>query len=138
MRGGVAEYHLGTYLRSQPGITSVTEIDEDGRPDFEIVYDERPILIECKNVLRAVRRDGLPRVDFQKTRAAKGDPCSRYYDPAAFDLLAACLHPVTEHREFKFAGTSSMDAHETYAGKLSQKVVVDGRRWRADIVELLR
>lgn len=137
VRGGVAEHHLGAYLRSQPGITSVMSIDRDGSPDFEIIYQDRPFLVECKNVLRKVRHDGRPRVDFQKTRAAKGDPCSRYYDPRAFDVLAACLHPVTEAWEFRFAGTSSLDGHDKCAGKLSSNVVVDGTRWKSDIRELL-
>lgn len=137
VRGGVAEHHLGTYLRSLPGVTSVTGIDRDGSPDFEVIYHDRQFLIECKNVLRKLRPDGKPRVDFQKTRAAKGDPCSRYYDSQAFDILAACLHPVTEAWEFRFAGTSSLDEHEKCKGKLCQRVVVDGTRWKSDLRELL-
>lgn len=136
VRGGVAEYHLAGYLRSQPGIASVRDIDEDGKPDFEVVYNKRPYLIECKNVLRTLQR-GKARVDFQKTRASKGDPCSRYYEATAFDVLAACLHPVTERWEFMFARTSTLDAHRTCVGRLAQNVIVEGARWAPDIRSLL-
>lgn len=137
VRGGVAEYHLGSYLRSLPEITKVREIDQDGKPDFEITFNRKTYLIECKNVLRSRRADGKPVIDFQKTRAAKGNPCSRYYDRDAFDVLAACLHPVTERWEFRFVNTSALPAHAECIGKLSHKVVVDGSGWTNDIRRLL-
>jgi len=137
VRGGIAEYHLGSYLRSIPEITKVREIDEDGKPDFEITFNKKTYLIECKNVLRARRANGKPMIDFQKTRASKGEPCSRYYDRNAFDVLAACLHPVTERWEFRFARTLALPEHETCRGKLSHKVIVDGFEWSSDIRPLL-
>lgn len=137
VRGGIAEHHLGSYLRSLPEITKVHEIDEDGKPDFEITFNRRTYLLECKNVLRSRRVDGKPIIDFQKTRAAKGNHCSRYYDRNAFDVLAACLHPVTERWEFRFVSTSALPPHEECIGKLSHKVVVDGSAWTDDIRRLL-
>jgi hypothetical protein len=137
VRGGVAEHHLGSYLRAQSGISAVRGIDEDGRADFEIVVRDRPLLVECKNVLRQSRDNGQPRVDFQKTRASKDNPCSRYYEAQAFDVLAACLHPITERWEFRFTRTSSLAPHASCEGRLSPRVVVAGDHWRADIGELL-
>ena len=81
-------------------------------------------------------RDG-PRVDFQKTRASKTDPCTRYYEQGAFDVLAACLHPVTESWEFQYCCTSKLDPHPTCSNRLSQKVIVAGDIWCGDVRELL-
>ena len=136
VRGSVAEHHLGEYLRRVKGVTRVRHIDEDGQPDFEVLYRRRPVLIECKNVLRKPVR-GLPRVDFQKTRAAKGNPCSRYYAPSQFDVLAACLHPITERWEFSFCSTLALAPHAKCPGRLSDRVLVGGETWRSDLRELL-
>jgi hypothetical protein len=132
VRGGVAEHHLGRLLETVPGISKVQRFDEDGRPDFEVTYKRRPYLIECKNVLRKPSTRG-PRVDFQKTRASKGDPCSRYYERAAFEVLAACLHPITERWEFRFACTSRLEPHSSCTGRLSPHVVVAGGIWVPDV-----
>lgn len=136
VRGGVAEYHLERYLKSLRGIDSVQRLDEDGRPDFEISSGGRAWFIECKNVLRRSSPRG-PRVDFQKTRAAKGDPCSRYYSANSFDVLAACLHPVTERWEFRFCRTGDLASHPRCPGRLSERVLIDDTSWRADLLELV-
>jgi len=136
VRGGVAEYHLGRYLETVPGMDDVRPLDEDGRPDFEVVYRRRPYLIECKNVLRRPTARG-PKVDFQKTRASKRDPCTRYYEASAFDVLAACLHPVTQKWEFRFCCTSMLEAHPKCEGRLSQRVFVAGAIWDARVERLL-
>jgi hypothetical protein len=134
IRGSAAEHHLGEYLRSTPGVSNVRALDEDGRPDFEIAFHRRTLLIECKNVLRKRTAAGLPRVDFQKTRASKSDPCSRYYRPAQFDVLAACLHPLTESWEYRFARTTTLAAHPRCQGRLSSHVVVsDVDQWHASL-----
>jgi hypothetical protein len=112
VRGWVAEHHLRKALAETEGVESCTAIEEDGRPDFEVTYrGSRPILIECKNVLRKTLADGTVRVDFQKTRASKNDPCPRFYRPGEFEILAACLHPRTEQWEFAYMLTSEMDLH---------------------------
>ena len=110
VRGWVAELHLKHALEEICGVDSCIQLEEDGRPDFEVVYrGGSPFLIECKNVLRKTLVDGTIRVDFQKTRASKTDPCSRFYRPADFQILAACLHPCTENWEFKYRLTNEMD-----------------------------
>jgi len=123
VRGGVAEHHLQRYLQEGPGVRHVRHIVEDGQPDFEIDYRRKPFLIECKNVLARTQR-GLPKVDFQKTRASKADPCSRYYRPEQFQVLAACLHPITKLWEFRFTLTETLEPHSKCIGRLSPNVLV--------------
>lgn len=123
VRGWVAERHLEKLLRSTPGIDRCEQLEEDGKPDFIVSYrNSNPILIECKNVLRRTLADGTIKVDFQKTRASKGDPCSRFYSPTDFQVLAACLHPCTEKWDFNFRLTKELDPHPKCPGRLSNLV----------------
>lgn len=131
VRGGVAEHHLERHLRQVPDIRNVRHIIEDGKPDFEVEYRRKPFLIECKNVL-ARTQQGLPKVDFQKTRASKTDPCSRYYKPSQFQVLAACLHPITSEWEFKFAPTATLARHPKCDGRLASNVLVK-EAWPHDL-----
>ena len=136
VRGSVAEEHLFRQLSKLPGIRCA-RLPGDG-PDLSArLRDGREVTIECKNVLRKPDRDGLPRLDFQRTRAAKSDPCSRYYSPKDFDVVAACLHSVTEKWEFRFALSKGLDPHAKCVGKLSSNVHLDGR-WSGDPLEVLR
>jgi len=134
VRGRVAEHHLGKKLNALGGISSVRSIDEDGQPDIEVVYRKRAFRIECKNVRREIMP---PRVDFQKTRASKDDPCSRYYAPSQFEVLAACMHPVTTKWDFTFCATSGLEAHKKCKGKLADKVLVGGATWSDSLTALL-
>lgn len=131
VRGGVAEHHLERHLREVPGVRQVRHIIEDGKPDFEVEYRRKPFLIECKNVLARTQR-GLPKVDFQKTRASKADPCSRFYKPTQFHVLAACLHPVTLLWEFRFTETGTLESHPKCEGRLASNVLVK-KNWPDDL-----
>ncbi len=125
VRGWVAEQHLAEKLAAMEGVTDCHRIEGDGQPDLSLRWKgSAPIRIECKNVLRKRNAAGLPRVDFQKTRASKEDPCSRYYKPEEFAVLAACLHAVTEEWRFKFAQTAALPKHGTCPGRISNNVVV--------------
>jgi hypothetical protein len=126
VRGRVAEHHLGVYLRSLPSISKVEAIDQDGPPDYSIVYRRRPFRIECKNVGPDSKR---PKVDFQKTRAAIGDRCSRYYSATQFEVLAACMNAVTQEWEYRFCPTTKLPEHTKCKGKLSNRVYVEGPAW---------
>ena len=78
VRGWVAEKHLETALKALPGVTECRRIEAEGQPDITLRWrGSAPILVECKNTLRETYADGRPKVDFQRTRASKGDPCSR-------------------------------------------------------------
>jgi hypothetical protein len=125
VRGGVAEHHLETYLRTVPDVSDIRRIDEDGQPDFTVRYRHRSraVRIECKNVLRRETPQG-PRVDFQKTRASTADRCSRYYAASQFEVLAACVHPVTTRWEFRFLATAGLPEHKKCPGKLTERVIV--------------
>jgi len=137
VRGSVAEEHLLRQLKQIPGIGSCSRLPGDG-PDLKVwLPGGKELTIECKNVLRKTDREGLARLDFQRTRAAKSDPCSRYYSPKDFDVVAACLHAITERWEFQFAPTFRLDPHAKCPGKLSSNVHID-ERWSTDPLRVLR
>jgi hypothetical protein len=126
VRGWVAEQHLVEQLRLVDGITDCERIEAENSPDVQLRFEGSDLLfVECKNVLRNTTRDGAARVDFQRTRASKADPCSRYYTAEDFDVLAACLHAQTERWEYSFALTRELDSHRKCAGRLSSNVVVE-------------
>lgn len=124
VRGGVAEFHLERALRSTSGIVNVIRVKEDGTPDFEVTFRGRVFRIECKNVGPDLVR-GLPSVDFQKTRAAKGDPCTRYYQRSQFEVLAACIHPITKSWEFRFRATKELPLRGEVSRKRKTKTSQD-------------
>jgi hypothetical protein len=129
VRGWVAEEKIRETLAKVRGITHCERLDEEGSPDLKVRYLDGPFLtIECKNVLRVPDRNGRPRIDFQRTRAAKADPCSRYYAPDDFDIVAGCLHARTELWEFRYILPRTLVAHARCSGKLASSVVVDQHR----------
>ena len=133
VRGWVAEEHLRATLARIAEVTHCERLDDEGGPDLMIRYRDGPRLtVECKNVLRVPNKTrNLPRIDFQRTRAAKGDPCSRYYGSSEFDIVAGCLHAVTERWEFRYALPTSLDPHRKCPGRLASNVLVD-ERWSDD------
>jgi len=137
VRGWVAEVHLRDELSLVPGVEDCVRIEEEGGADLRLRYrGSRLLEVECKNVLRQRMADGTIRLDFQRTRASKGDPCSRFYAPEDFDLVAACLHSCTEEWEFRYAPTRGLDPHKNCPGKLSNLVRID-QRWIEDAARVL-
>jgi hypothetical protein len=137
VRGWVAETHLETTLKSIRGVTECHRIEGEGQPDVTLRWkDGPPILIECKNVLRKTNAAGNPKVDFQRTRASKGDPCTRYYRPNDFQVLAACLHPISEKWEFTYALTGELPTHRQCVGRIANNIVVGAPHFdsRAEII----
>jgi hypothetical protein len=115
---------------------------------------EKPLLAECKNVRESGKQGGEAyreggaivayKVETQKTRAATGDPTSRYYGVEQFDILCVCLGKKTGNwSDFLFARTIDLLVHAKHAGKLSvfQRVPLPGaadmRPWYASLGELL-
>lgn len=126
VRGWVAERHLVDVLAKAPEITHCERLDVEGAPDLQVRLRDGPLLtVECKNVLREPDKHGTPRLDFQRTRASKNDPCSRYYAPSDFDVVAACLHAVTESWEFRYIRPSALSHHDKCPGKLSNNVRIN-------------
>jgi hypothetical protein len=138
VRGWVAETHLEAHLNTIPGVADCVRLQGDGKPDISLRWKgSRPILIECKNVLRTTYAGGVPKLDFQRTRAAKSDPCSRYYMPSDFQIVAACLHPLTEQWEFKFALTTDLPTHGICEGRIDNNIRVDARSFSPQIDTVL-
>jgi hypothetical protein len=137
VRGWVAERHLLDRLQLVPDVSDCEQIETDGSADFSLYFMGRgPLLVECKNVLRAVPSDGVPRLDFQRTRAAKGNPCSRYYQRTDFHVTAACLHSVSEKWEYRARATADMAPHPKCKGRLHHRIRVDVG-WTADLQSVL-
>jgi hypothetical protein len=138
VRGWVAETHLEAYLARIDGVSECRRLMEEGRPDITLRWKGgKPILVECKNVLRTTYAGGVPKLDFQRTRASKADPCSRYYTTADFDVVAACLHPVSERWEFRFALTRHLPSHGTCEGRIDSNIRVRDDVFRSRIADLL-
>jgi hypothetical protein len=125
VRGWVAETHLADELKKIRGVSECERLEGDGCPDISLRWQGGPpILIECKNTLRQPCADGRPKVDFQRTRAARSDPCSRYHARDDFDILAACLHSITERWEFRFALTADLPEHKSCRGRITSAIGV--------------
>ncbi|MCC7386125.1 MAG: hypothetical protein IT384_30050 [Deltaproteobacteria bacterium] len=127
VRGWAAEDHLARDLAARPGMTEVAVLTGQGEADVALRYQGGPrIRIQCKNVLRRTTRPlGLPRLDFQRTRASQADKCSRYYSPNDFEVVAACLHAVEQKWVFRFRLAREMTPHATCQGKLAYNVTID-------------
>lgn len=138
VRGWVAERHLFERITQLADVSHVEPIAGEGQPDLRVWMrrGDRPVRVECKNVLRQTDRFGQARLDFMRTRASPTDPCSRYYSRDEFDVLAACLHAQTERWEFAMRRTVDMVPHPTCIGKLQHRVVVD-TAWSSDLNGIL-
>lgn len=138
VRGWVAERHLGDLLVALPGVSECYQLEADGEPDFSLRFEgAAPVRVECKNVLRRPLSDGTPLVDFQRTRASKADPCSRFYSASEFQILAACTHALTEAWDFRFVRIDTLSPHQKCPGRLANRVRVEPH-WPSDPTELLR
>jgi hypothetical protein len=104
VRGGVAERHLQKLLERDPLVSGIELGQVEGPPDLIASVAGHPgrVSVECKNASPRTYKGGIPKVETQKTRASKGDPKSRLYDPAQFDVLAACMFGPLRRWEFRF------------------------------------
>lgn len=136
VRGSVAEEHLVNTLRTVPGVSNCHRLEVDHGPDIALTFNGANLTVECKNSSRVRTKEGFEKIDLQRTRASKADPCSRYYKPSEFDLVAACIHAVTERWEFKYAPSRDLDPHASCVGRLSNNVKLDDR-WTPDAAAAL-
>jgi hypothetical protein len=136
VRGWVAEEHLYRAVSVLDGIQTCERLEGEGKADLELCFRGHRFSIECKNVLRTRLADGTIRVDFQRTRSAKSDPCSRFYAPTDFDIVAACLHSCTGAWDFRFVLSGALDPHPKCEGKLDSRVQLDAR-WSDDLLSVL-
>ena len=136
VRGWVAEEHLRATFSSVSEVTHCERLDEEGGPDLSVSYRNGPLLtVECKNVSRQTEKFGNPKIDFQRTRASKGNPCSRYYEQKSFDIVAACLHSVSGRWEFKYVLPFALPTHKTCVGRISSNIRVDAA-WTGSASEI--
>lgn len=159
VEGAVAEFQMEKHLR--PLVGSVVQRyeahDLDGHPDFSIWLPRRskPLLAECKNIRESGKDGGEAyreggnivayKVETQKTRAATGDPTSRFYGVDQFQILGVCLGKKTgDWSDFLFARTIDLVCHARHSHKLAvfQRVPLPDAEillpWYADLGDLLR
>ncbi len=137
VRGGVAEHHLGRVLEADPDVELAEVGRQEGPPDYRVtLVDGRNVTVECKNASPKVYADGTPKVEVQKTRASQGDPSSRFYSPAAFDLVAACMYGPTKEWTFRFRRSELLVEHGDHPGRISPLQRIDDT-WAHSIVEAL-
>ncbi|MBL8088047.1 MAG: hypothetical protein JNM85_08280 [Chthonomonas sp.] len=124
LEGAVAEVHFERKLKiaSKEGwLASYEAHDVDGMHDFTLVtLAGQPIRVEVKTI-RKERAGNVKvlEVELQKTRAAKGDASSRYYDRTHFDLVAVCMGRTTgDWSEFAYALISELPRHKDHVTKL--------------------
>jgi len=154
VEGAVAETQVERVIKQLvgKGINRYQMHDQDGMHDFSVWIPGRtkPITIECKNVRNsneAFRKNGKEvafKVETQKTRAAKGDHTSRFYDAKQFDVLAVCLGKKTgDWQDIMFIRTLSLERHKDVPTKLAaiQRVPLpvdkDIEPWTRDLGTLL-
>lgn len=137
VRGGVAEHHLGRLLREHSSVVEAAMGLREGPPDYVVRLRDGPsVSIECKNASPRPYADGTPKVEVQKTRTSKGDPASRLYDPAAFDVLAVCMYGPTGRWTFRFRRSIDLLAHPGHPGKIAplQRITDE---WATDLKDVL-
>jgi hypothetical protein len=159
LEGAVAEVQMERKIRELVGsvIERYEAHDLDGQPDFSLWLPgrEKPLRAECKNVREssrvggeAYRKDGVEiafKVETQKTRAAKGDPSSRFYGIDQFEILGVCIGKKTGRwADMLFAKTCDLLRHPQFAQKLAvmQRVplpgAIDISPWQLNLAELLK
>jgi hypothetical protein len=147
VRGAIAETHLLRYLRTlvaSGAIERFEDFDRDGYPDCRVDYAGRSFLVECKNVQKLDRPEGLRavpiRIDFQRTRNPIDRKWERYYLPDEFQIVAACLWNRTGRWEYRFAATADLPRHPQYPDRLATSQTVqleEGPLWTASLPRLL-
>jgi hypothetical protein len=134
LEGAVAEYQMAKQIEPLVGamVARYEAHDRDAYPDFSIWLPgrDKPLLAECKNVRESGKAGGEAyrlggkvvayKVETQKTRAAKGDPSSRYYGFEQYHILGVCLGKKTgDWSDFLFVRTIDLDRHSEHSQKLA-------------------
>lgn len=138
VRGGVAERHLHRALEADADVAAIDLGMLEGPPDFFVGLSSRRsrVAVECKNASATTYADGTPKVETQKTRASKGDPKSRLYDPAQFDVVAACMYGPWRRWEFRYKRSHRLDRDATYPDRLAAIQRIDAT-WTPTLAQAL-
>jgi hypothetical protein len=143
LEGAVAEVHFERKLKvaSREGWLRAFEAhDTDGMHDFSLTtLAGNTLRIEVKTIRKGKGLD----VELQKTRAAKGDPTSRYYERTHFDVVAVNMGRATgDWAEFRYALVSELPSHPAHLHKLRvMHPIADvnkfGTRWFSRLQDLI-
>lgn len=119
LEGAVAEVHFERKLRvaaTEGWLAEYESHDVDGMHDFTVVTTASQTLrVEVKTIRNGPRA----KVEIQKTRAAKGDPSSRFYGHNQFDVIAVCMGRASgDWTQFRYALTRQLPRHRDYPEKL--------------------
>lgn len=137
VRGGVAERHLYRLLSADPAVVDLQLGQQEGPPDLFVTLAEvGEVTVECKNASPTTYANGTPKVETQKTRASKGDPKSRYYEPAQFDVVAACMYGPWRQWEFRYIRTSRLARDNAYPDRIAAIQRIDSA-WSITLREAL-
>jgi hypothetical protein len=135
VRGGVAERHLERALTEDERVTRVKLDESDGPPDFVAQLAGGPeVTVECKNAAHDTYADGTAKVETQKTRASKGDPKSRFYEPSDFDVVAACMYGPWGRWEFRYKRSVDLNRHAEHSDRLAPLQRIDDT-WAETLIE---
>jgi hypothetical protein len=140
VRGGVAERHLHRALDVDDKVKAVELGQLEGPPDFFVTLRRRrrPVSVECKNASPTTYADGTPKVETQKTRASKGDPKSRLYDPVQFDVVAACMYGPLRRWEFRYKRSDRLERDANYPDRIAPIQRIDDTWTRSLAAALAR
>lgn len=143
LEGAVAEVHFERKLSiaSREGwLKGYEDHDVDGMHDFTISTKVGSVIrVEVKTV----RNGAKPKVELQKTRAAKGDPSSRYYARDHFDVVAVYMGRFTgDWSEFRYVLVRELPAHKDHPSKLQvmhsiPEAKATGPRWFSRFQDLI-
>lgn len=135
VRGGVAERHLFGALAVDQTVADIQVGKQEGPPDlFVNVQGVGLVAVECKNASPKTYADGTPKVETQKTRVSKGDPKSRLYYHAQFDVLAACMYGPWRRWEFRYKRSSGLERDSNYPDRIAPIQRIDGS-WSRTLLE---
>lgn len=128
VRGGVAEHHLGAALRAEAIVQEAALGHQEGPPDYWVTLtDGDAVTVECKNAAPKTYADGAAKVEVQKTRASRSDPASRYYEPSAFDVIAACMFGPLGEWTFRYRRSRLLARHPDHHERIAPLQRIDDR-----------
>jgi hypothetical protein len=137
VRGGVAERHLHSVLTADPAVTALSLGQQEGPPDLFVTMGSAGLVtVECKNASPKTLKDGTPKVETQKTRASKGDPKSRYYEPSQFDVVAACMYGPWRQWDFRYKRSRRLDRDRRYPDRIAAIQRIDAS-WSSTLLDAL-
>jgi hypothetical protein len=145
VKGKLAELYLHRYLgnlRDKGILESLEWRDRDGTPDFEIKYNDKKYLIECKNVRNEIYKTPYPsyKVEIQRTRNSKDGSNTRSYHINYFDILAVCTFNQSGKWEFMFISSDKLEAVGENSDflKIMQRVPIHvADPWTEDLIKVL-